>query len=137
MSADDTTRAAEARAQPQQIDVRDALRTLTITWADGHISRYPFWYLRGFCPCAVCQGHGGALTFHGGDVGDGPKLNTIDDVGHYAINLTWDDGHKTGIYTLDGLRNLCPCPVCQNEPKGRALVSRLPQSRLTALRALS
>jgi len=137
MSADNTPRAAENRTQPQQIEVKDAARTMTITWADDHVSRYPFWYLRGFCPCAVCQGHGGALTFHGGDEGEGPKLNTIDDVGHYAMNLTWDDGHKTGIYTLDALRNMCPCPACLNEPMGRTLTARLPRARLEALGALS
>src|SRR5574340_552147 len=32
---------------------------LKITWNDGHVSLYPLTYVRGWCPCAVCQGHGG------------------------------------------------------------------------------
>ncbi len=137
MNADRTTPAPDNRFEPQHIAIKDAARTVTITWADGHISRYPNWYLRGFCPCAVCQGHGGALQFHGGATGDGPDLKTMDEVGHYAINMTWSDGHKTGIYTLDALRNMCPCPACQAGPLGRTLMGCLPTSRLEALSASS
>jgi DUF971 family protein len=133
MSVDQPTSPADSRTEPSEIAVRDAARTLTITWGDGHISRYPFWFLRGFCPCAVCQGHGGGLQFVGEAEGVGPDLATIDDVGHYAMNLTWSDGHKTGIYTLDALRNLCPCAVCRQEPLGQTVLACLPDSRKQTL----
>ena len=32
---------------------------LRVLWDDDAMSDYPFAYLRGWCPCAVCQGHGG------------------------------------------------------------------------------
>lgn len=128
---------ADSRTEPKEIAVRDTLRTLTITWADGHISAYPFWFLRGFCPCAVCQGHDGGLTFVGAADDDGPALETIGDVGHYAMNLTWGDGHKTGIYTLDALRNLCPCAACRHEPAGKMVFARLPSGRARILETLS
>lgn len=135
MSADDTKSRTDGRHEPQQIAVKDAERTVTITWGDGHISRFPNWYLRGFCPCAVCQGHGNAITFQAERAeGVGPDLKTIDEVGHYAINLTWSDGHKTGIYTLDALRNMCPCPACQHSQLGRIMMDRLPEDRRQALR---
>jgi DUF971 family protein len=33
-------------------------------------------------------------------------------VGRYAIRFHWSDGHSTGIYTFEHLRELCPCPIC-------------------------
>lgn len=120
---------ADARTEPLGIEVVDAARTITIAWADKHTSLYPFWLLRGFCPCAVCQGHGSDTAFVGEAQGPGPNLDAIHEVGHYAINLTWDDGHKTGIYSLDTLRNLCPCAACHNTPNGRRIAALLPQAR--------
>ena len=80
-----------------------------ITWRDGHVSEYPYGYLRGWCPCAVCQGHGGEHRFvHV----DHPELESIGVVGNYALCLTWNDGHATGIYSYRYLRELCPCPAC-------------------------
>ncbi|MBI4529784.1 MAG: DUF971 domain-containing protein [Deltaproteobacteria bacterium] len=80
-----------------------------ITWHDGHIGEYPREYLRGYCPCAMCQGHEGGVKFV--DVPDA-GLAEITPVGNYAIQFRWDDGHSTGIYTFDYLRSLCPCPLC-------------------------
>jgi DUF971 family protein len=37
---------------------------------------------------------------------------SIDSVGRYAIRFHWSDGHSTGIYTFEHLRELCPCPIC-------------------------
>jgi prepilin-type processing-associated H-X9-DG protein len=137
MHADDMPSAADGRATPDRIAVADADHLVTITWADGHVSRYPFWYLRGLCPCATCQGHGGDKTFVGEEAGLGPALNTVAEVGHYAINFTWHDGHKTGIYTLDTLRTMCPCPACRVTPTGKALWELLPEGRKQALTAMS
>ncbi len=33
-------------------------------------------------------------------------------VGRYAYKIVWNDGHETGIYTLEYLRSLCQCPEC-------------------------
>ena len=33
-------------------------------------------------------------------------------VGRYAIQFTWSDGHSTGIYSFETLREICPCPQC-------------------------
>jgi DUF971 family protein len=35
-------------------------------------------------------------------------VQTIQQVGNYAIQFTWDDGHHTGIYTWEYLYKLCP-----------------------------
>ncbi len=33
-------------------------------------------------------------------------------VGRYAVNIQWSDGHDTGIYSYQTLRELCPCAEC-------------------------
>jgi DUF971 family protein len=83
-------------------------RLVRIEWSDGHISEYPFAYLRGWCPCAGCQGHGGERRFIHAD----NDLDRIGVVGRYALNPVWADGHETGIYSYAYLRELCPCDAC-------------------------
>jgi DUF971 family protein len=78
-------------------------KALRILWDDDHISTYPFSYLRGWCPCAACQGHDGERHFIRVE---NPQLETIGPVGNYALNFRWSDGHDTGIYTFEFLRTL-------------------------------
>jgi DUF971 family protein len=77
---------------------------MEISWADGHKCAYPHEILRGFCPCAGCQGHGTAIVFQRGV---NVELRELEQVGNYALGLTWGDGHATGIYTFRYLRRLC------------------------------
>jgi DUF971 family protein len=81
---------------------------MEIDWADGVTSRLEHWILRGFCPCAACQGHEGPIRFV-----DEPErgaaaleLRDLRRVGNYALALGWGDGHDTGIYTFRYLRRL-------------------------------
>ncbi len=97
---------------PTEINHTKSLGTVRITWDDGHIGEYSEEYLRGFCPCALCQGHGAQRRFI---PVPGAKLMNIRAVGNYAIDLQWHDGHGTGIYTFDYLRALCPCQSCAVE----------------------
>jgi DUF971 family protein len=96
------SRATEVRRKPDQRRVR-------ITWADGHFGEYDYAYLRGWCPCAVCQGHGGERHFV--QTRD-PLLASINTVGNYALSFAWADGHDAGIYSYRYLREICPCPEC-------------------------
>jgi DUF971 family protein len=34
-------------------------------------------------------------------------------VGRYALQIFWNDGHSTGIYSFDYLRSLCSCLECE------------------------
>jgi len=83
-----------------------------ITWDDGHLSEYPFAYLRGWCPCAGCQGHGNEPRHVPASNSD---LIRVGVVGNYALGLAWGDGHDTGIYSYRYLRQRCPCAACQSE----------------------
>ena len=97
-------------AFPTEINHIKSRGIVRITWDDGHVGDYAQEYLRGYCPCAMCQGHGAQRRFI-----ETPKatLVGIQGVGNYAIELRWQDGHSTGIYTFDYLRSLCPCETCQ------------------------
>jgi DUF971 family protein len=95
---------------PTEINHRKADRLVRITWSDGHVGDYSEQYLRGYCPCALCQGHGAEINFV--SVPD-TALEGIRAMGNYAIELSWRDGHSTGIYTFEYLRALCPCPACK------------------------
>jgi DUF971 family protein len=95
---------------PVEINHNKAAGLVRIAWEDGHVGEYSAGYLRGHCPCALCQGHGAGHKFI--SVPDA-QIQDIRAVGNYAIEFHWHDGHSTGIYGYDYLRVLCPCSECQ------------------------
>jgi DUF971 family protein len=87
-------------------------RTTEIDWGDGHKSVYPHAILRGYCPCAGCQGHEATIRFV--TTSDSQQeLDDIQTVGNYALQLTWFDGHSSGLYSYQYLRELCFCQACR------------------------
>jgi DUF971 family protein len=104
----------ESKYVPVEADVANhrVERKFRMKWNDGHEAKYPYAFLRGFCPCAACQGHFQATTFH---LVPNANLARVDLIGSYALNLIWDDGHDTGIYTFKRLRDMCPCKACKPE----------------------
>ena len=99
-----------AQAYPTEINHIQARGVVRITWDDGHVGEYEQSYLRGYCPCALCQGHGPQRRFI-----ESPDANVIAirPVVNKAVELPWHAGHSTGIYTFEYLRALCPCPQCR------------------------
>ncbi len=102
---------------PADIKV-DKKRLLKVLWKDGHESRYPFDYLRHICPCAICRD----LRKKGKEApprvlpeGSPVAVDTAEVVGRYALNFRWNDGHSTGIYAFNLLRDRCPCGRCVPE----------------------
>lgn len=89
---------------PTGIVVHSQSRVLELQYGDASY-RLPFELLRVYSPSAEVQGHGpGQETLQTGkrDV----LLASVDPVGHYALQLTFSDGHNTGLYSWDILRNL-------------------------------
>jgi DUF971 family protein len=93
-----------------------------ITWSDGHTSRYDFAYLRDHCPCALCNDERAKkLEFGGAAAAALPmfkprvKAKSATAVGHYAVQIEFSDGHSTGIYSFEHLREICPCEACASE----------------------
>ena len=100
-------------------------RGLTIDWSDSHKSVFTNAYLRDECPCASCTGAHGTEPQRSNYAGEAaaaanpfqmfkPKLrmDSIEEVGSYAVRIHWNDGHDTGIYSFDYLRSICPCEEC-------------------------
>lgn len=101
----ETTPAGIRQSGPQELE---------ITWEDGHVSLYPVLYLRRACRCAACIDEWtGAKVLKPDAVPLDVKPVSLEPVGRYAIHIAWSDGHTTGIYSFEHLRNICPCGVCE------------------------
>jgi DUF971 family protein len=95
-----------------------------ITWADGHGSHYEFTYLREECPCATCNETRNKKNAEPAATPvmisspalpmfkPKPRAQAATQVGNYAVQITFTDGHATGIYSYDYLRRICPCGEC-------------------------
>ena len=105
---------------PRQRKARPTAITLTgehleIAWSDGTGSRAPLNELRRSCPCAMCREArreseppaSGDLPVLAGEAETATaEARRFDHVGRYGIRITWADGHDTGIYTFEALREL-------------------------------
>lgn len=97
------------------IDLQLIGKELAIKWNDGTESFIPLDRLRRGCPCAGCQGERDILDrLHKGPdhplTPAGFQIRSLNPVGSYAIQPTWADGHNTGLYTFDYLRQLAEAP---------------------------
>jgi len=80
---------------------------LRIEWKDGVVSEFVPRYLRLLCPCAGCVDEmTGVRTLEPDMVDESVYPTAIHYVGRYAIQCVWSDGHSTGIYTYEYLREL-------------------------------
>ena len=81
---------------------------LRITWADEKVCDYEAATLRRSCPCAQCVNEWtGERTLKPDAISDEVQIKDVNIVGRYALNFRWSDGHETGIYSFQYLRDLC------------------------------
>jgi len=108
---------------PEHIAVSKS-RGIDIDWKDGHHSSFPVEYLRDWCPCASCTGsHGSEPRKKTEELPPDPfqmfkpriKMESIEKSGHYALQISWNDGHSSGIYSWEHFRRICPCEACKAE----------------------
>jgi DUF971 family protein len=96
--------------RPERMEVVGAF--FAVLWNDGSESIIGLEALRRACPCARCAGEPdvtGAVRMPAARPAYVPssfQLAGFERVGHYAVALTWGDGHNTGIYSWDLLRSL-------------------------------
>jgi len=87
---------------------------LALSFEGGLELYHPLAMLRRACPCAACQGEPDAMgRVIRPKVEYGPKafeLKAFEPVGGYALQLSWADGHNTGIYSFDYLLRLSQLP---------------------------
>ena len=130
----------DARRKPASVKVHVSSGAgIDITWADNHSSHYDFAYLREECPCAMCndermkkatgQQKDKQLKKDNPSLVPAPALSSpllpmfkpkltaksAHAVGNYALQIDFNDGHATGIFSFDFLRTICPCRECARE----------------------
>ena len=103
----------QARA-PRKIDVQKAEKVMVLDWGTEGVWRLPMAVIRKMCPCALCTDVRGqadevSVELHmmeGLEATATDELESVKPVGRYAIQIRWQDGHDTGIYTFEYLRRL-------------------------------
>ena len=97
---------------PVKLDLKKDEK-LTIAWQDGKVSTYTISALRSGCPCAQCkvvrEGEAkrkSALAILPGNYSGAISVMNAELVGNYALKLTFSDGHDTGIYSFEYLREM-------------------------------
>ena len=114
------------QTDPEHIAISKS-RGIDIDWKDGHHSSYTNAVLRDECPCAQCTGSHGTppQRTNFSDPGaapagnpfqmfkPAPKMLNVEPIGNYAIRIQWNDGHASGIYSWDHLRDICRCEECK------------------------
>ena len=99
---------------PKDLQANTAQRCLAVTWDAEHVASYPYKFLRGECHCASCVDEWtGVRRLDPASIPANIVISSMRLVGNYALSIEWSDGHTTGIYTWERLRELCPCPRCQ------------------------
>lgn len=91
------------------MDVDRQQQTMEITWEDGSRSTYTGDQLRWACPCAECRGEAGlpgrlsrVKTLNQDEL----RIKDVTLVGQYALQIAFESGHSSGIYSFGLLRNL-------------------------------
>lgn len=93
---------------------RDSPASIVIHWSDGCQQQYTAHSLRQQCPCATCR------EKHSGKAAKQPltlpvlslaevqplRIEGMRPVGNYAYNIAFSDGHDSGIFTFEFLREI-------------------------------
>jgi DUF971 family protein len=97
------------------LDLQSIGNELAIKWEDGTESYIPFEKLRRCCPCAGCKGEMDIM----GNLYKNPakalspqafQLVKLGRVGGYAVQPVWADGHTTGLFSFDYLKQVADAP---------------------------
>lgn len=97
----------DQRIEPDQIGPTEDGTRLRILWKDGASFEYVPRELRLLCPCAGCVDETtGVRTLRPEMVREDVYPTAIHYVGRYALQFMWSDGHSTGIYTYEYLRDV-------------------------------
>jgi DUF971 family protein len=90
---------------PLEIRLKKDRRTLVVAFDDGTVHDLPAEMLRVLSPSAEVQGHSAEQRVTVGGKRD-VAIVGVDPVGNYAVKLTFDDGHNTGLFSWGYLRKM-------------------------------
>lgn len=92
-------------AWPTQIRVNKEKTALTVEFDDGRDFTHSAEYLRVMSPSAEVQGHSPDQRKTVGGKRN-VKIRAVEPIGNYAVKITFDDGHDTGLYAWSYLYEL-------------------------------
>lgn len=90
---------------PSKIELQHNARKLKLSYPDGDYL-LSFEFLRVLSPSAEVRGHGGK----GAVLQTGKReiaISALEPAGNYGLKIVFDDGHDSGIYTWQLLREFC------------------------------
>ena len=90
---------------PTDIKLHQKSKRLELSFSDSQIYSFSYEFLRVHSPSAEVRGHSpsqAVLQLDKVSVG----VKEVELVGAYALKITFDDGHNTGLYTWDYFREL-------------------------------
>jgi DUF971 family protein len=92
---------------PTNIRALQAEQVLEVTWPDLRADRLAYQLLRNECPCATCRNEWtGEKMLDPKSIREDLKLVGMEPIGTYAVQLAWNDGHSSGLFTWETLRAL-------------------------------
>ncbi|MEM6483782.1 MAG: DUF971 domain-containing protein [Pseudomonadota bacterium] len=100
--------------KPSHITLHKRSKSLEMTYTDGRRYDLPFEFLRVHSPSAEVRGHGATksdvvVLHRDSNLVSGKKevvIKALEQAGHYALHIIFDDGHASGIYTWRYLAEL-------------------------------
>jgi DUF971 family protein len=92
---------------PSNIRALQADQILEVAWPDGRVDRLRYHTIRSQCPCAGCRDEWtGERLLDPAAIRPDLKLAGMENIGTYAVQLAWNDGHSSGLYTWETLRSI-------------------------------
>jgi DUF971 family protein len=92
---------------PTNIRALQAEQVLEVAWPDNRVDRFPYRSLRSECPCAACRNEWtGERMLDPNSIRPDLKLEGMENVGTYAVQFAWNDGHSSGLFSWETLRHL-------------------------------
>lgn len=83
---------------------------LLVSWSDNVVHRLPWRILRDRCPCATCRQKrtepAPVFNILKPEEAGPIRATSMSPIGNYAYQIDFSDGHKTGIFSLELLREL-------------------------------
>ena len=100
---------------PVPVDVQLIGSELALRWSDGRESYIRFALLRAASPSAAVRGERDIFgQQYGGEAPrnhEGVEVTAWERIGNYALRFDFSDGHRTGLYSYDLLRQLGDLPA--------------------------
>ena len=98
-------------SSPSLVSLKGDQQALNIQWSDGISHRLTWHVLRSHCPCATCRMKpadppANPFAILKPEEAAPVRVTAMRPLGNYAYHIDFSDGHNTGIYSLDLLREL-------------------------------